>query len=127
IGWLERQPNFDLTICIHEDWEATGCYLYELNPLGRPTLAHAMIAAARQAGPIETATVIDGREIAEPGIIRPVSDPLLRELWPESIYLRAHHTRLGYTIESPSALPIEQRIAAHSAAIGTATRRPSDL
>jgi murein peptide amidase A len=110
-------------LCVHEDWESKGYYLYELNPAERPTLADPMIEAVRKVCPIETATVIDGREIAEPGIIRPISDPLLRELWPESIYLRAHHTQLSYTLESPSAFALEQRIAAHSAAIETAIAR----
>ena len=45
IAWLRRQPNFELTLCLHEDWESTGFYLYELNPSGRPSLAEPMIAA----------------------------------------------------------------------------------
>ena len=110
-AWLARQPNFDLAICVHEDWESTGFYLYELNPLGRPTLADAMIRAAATQCPIEPATVIDGRPIDQTGIIRPVSDPLMRENWPEAIYLRAHHTTLTYTVETPSSLPLPQRIA----------------
>lgn len=118
--WLKRQPNFDLAICLHEDWESKGYYLYELNPANRVALAGPMIAAVQPICPIETATIIDGREISEPGIIRPVADPALRELWPESIYLRAHHTQLSYTIESPSAFPLEQRVAAHVAALKTA-------
>jgi hypothetical protein len=118
--WLRAQPNFDLVLCIHEDWESKGYYLYELNPTNRPSLAQPMIEAVAQVCPIETATVIDGREISEPGIIRPASDPLLRELWPESIYLRAHHTHLSYTLETPSSFPLAQRIAAHRAAIETA-------
>ena len=120
--WLQRQPNFDLTFCVHEDWESKGFYLYELNPHQRPTLAEPMIAAVERVCPIEIASVIDGRATAARGIIRPVSDPLLRDQWPEAIYLRAHHTTLGYTIESPSALPLPQRIAAHRAAIETALR-----
>ena len=120
IGWLQRQPNFDLVICLHEDWESTGFYLYELNPDRRPTLAPAMIAAARAHGPIEPATVIDGRTVDEPGIIRPVSDPLLRELWPEAIYLRRHHGTLVYTIETPSALPLAQRVATQCAVVRAA-------
>ncbi len=118
--WLKRQPNFELVLCLHEDWESKGYYLYELNPTGRPSLAHPMIEAVSRVCPIETATVIDGREISEPGIIRPVSDPLLRELWPESIYLRAHHTVQSYTLETPSAFPLGQRVAAHCTAVETA-------
>ena len=120
VRWLLRQPRFDLTFCLHEDWEAQGFYLYELNPDRRPSLADAIIAGARLHGPIETASVIDGRESSAPGIIRPESDPLLREQWPEAIYLLQHHCRLGYTLETPSGTPLDQRIATHTAAVGAA-------
>ena len=116
IRWLERQPAFDLALCLHEDWEATGFYLYELNPEPLPSLAPCMLAAARARMPIDPAAMIDGRAVAEPGIIRAVDEPGLRELWPEAIYLRAHHTRLVYTLETPSALPLEQRVATLAAA-----------
>src|SRR5205807_1916300 len=96
VAWLQRQPNFDLIICLHEDWEAKGFYLYELNPDNRPTLANVMVESARKISPIDPATVIDGRPISEPGIIRPISDPLLRETWPEAIYLRNFHSTLNY-------------------------------
>lgn len=120
IAWLQRQPPFDLTLCIHEDWESTGYYLYELNPEQRPSLADAILAAVRAGCPIDEASIIDGRPTAATGIIRPIDDPLLRETWPEAIYLRAHHTTMSYTLESPSAFPLAQRIAAHRAAIETA-------
>lgn len=123
VGWLQRQPRFDLTICLHEDWEAAGFYIYELNPLDRPTLAHAMIAAARTLGPIETAAVIDGREAAEPGIIRPLSDPLLRDTWPEALYISGHHCSLNYTIETVSTQPLEQRINTHKTVLRAALSR----
>ena len=117
ISWLERQPNFDTSVSLHEDWESTGFYLYELNPENRHSFAVGIISAVSKVCPIDSATVIDGREISAPGIIRPIADPLLREDWPESIYLRAHHTPLTYTLESPSALPLLQRIAALRAAV----------
>ncbi|MCB1105074.1 MAG: M14 family metallocarboxypeptidase [Cephaloticoccus sp.] len=120
VAWLQRQPPFDLTLCLHEDWESQGFYLYELNPSQRPTLAPAMIKAVAGLMPIESAEVIDGRPIAEPGIIRPVSDPSLRTNWPEAIYLRQAHTTLSYTLETPSALLLETRIAAQKAAITAA-------
>jgi hypothetical protein len=123
VAWLQRQPPFDLTLCVHEDWESTGYYLYELNPNQRPTVADAILAAVSRVCPIDEAAIIDGRPTAATGIIRPVDDPLLRETWPEAIYLRAHHTTLSYTLESPSAFPLEQRIAAHRAAIATAVTK----
>jgi len=126
IRWLQRQPNFDLIICVHEDWEAQGYYLYELNPENRPSLATAMIDGAKRRCIIDPAAVIDGREIAEPGIIRPVDDPLLRETWPEAIYLRESHGPLVYTTETPSALPLEKRIATHIEALKAAFARFCD-
>jgi protein MpaA len=119
IGWLGCQPNFDLAVCVHEDWESTGFYLYELNPDRRPSLAGPMIAAASKVCPVDMSPVIEGRE-AKGGIIRPVLDPQNREKWPESIYLQVNHTRLSYTIETPSSLPLETRVAALAAALKAA-------
>lgn len=117
VRWLRRQPSFDLVLCLHEDWETQGFYLYELNAGPLPSLATTFIDAVRAHMPVENAAVIDGRPSAEPGIIRPVSDPLLRETWPEAIYLRARHCAFNYTLETASALPLGNRIAAHVAAV----------
>jgi len=120
VAWLKRQPRFDLVICAHEDWEATGFYLYELNLENRATLAHAILDAARTHSPIDQAAVIDGRESAEPGIIRPTIDPVLRETWPEALYLAYQHCALNYTIETASAQPLEQRITTQAAVLRAA-------
>ena len=122
VRWLQRQPPFDLALCLHEDWEATGFYLYELNPAGRRSLAEPMLAAAGAHLPIDPASVIDGRAVTQPGIIRPDHDPRLRDLWAEAIYLRAHHTDLCYTLETPSSLPLAQRVAAMAAAVRAALK-----
>ncbi len=119
VAWLERQPPFDLTLCLHEDWEARGFYLYELNPDRRPGLAEPTVAAVRPICPIDEAGVIDGRP-ARGGIIRPDGDPARRDRWPEAIYLHAHHTRLSYTLETPSGRPLAERVAALRAAVGAA-------
>jgi predicted deacylase len=120
VRWLRHQPRFDLTFCLHEDWETQGFYLYELNPDARPTLADAMIAAARMYGAIETTALIDGRQSHAPGIIRPDSDSLRRAQWPEALYLFQHHCRLSYTLETPSITPLDQRIATQRAAVAAA-------
>jgi protein MpaA len=121
VRWLRQQPNFAVTLAIHEDWEAKGYYLYEQNPLGRPSLAEPMLQAVASVCPIDPSPLIDEREAVH-GIIRPTGDFLLREKWPESIYLRVHHTTLAYTIESPSAFPLPIRVAAHRAALETALK-----
>jgi protein MpaA len=119
VAWLQRQPRFDLALVVHEDWEAKGFYLYELNRTQQPSLAEPILEAVRATCPIELAEQIDGFP-ASGGIIRPEGDPTKREMWPESIYLHAHHTRLSYGFETPSTLPLEQRITTLCTAIETA-------
>lgn len=112
VDWLSKQPAFDLTLCLHEDWEAGGFYCYEVNPDNLPSLSERIVNAAARVCPIETATVIDGREADSPGIIRPRIDPHLRPEWPEALSLVQTHTRLSYTLEAPSDFPLAMRVAA---------------
>jgi murein peptide amidase A len=121
VAWLRRQPNFHFTLALHEDWEAKGFYLYEQNPDRRPSLAGPILEAVAPACPIDPSELIDGREAAG-GIIRPAGNPFERELWPESIYLRLNHTTLAYTVETPSAFPLEQRMKALRLAVEAAIR-----
>ena len=127
IEWLKRQPGFDLCLCLHEDWESDGFYLYEQNPDHQPSLAEAMIARVGEVCPIDQAEVIEGRP-AHNGIIRPNIDPQTRPQWPESFFLIMHKTRLSYTVEAPSDYPLAVRVAALTVAVNTAlesiSRRP---
>ena len=112
VAWLESQPAFDAAFCLHEDWESQGFYLYELNPDNRPSLAQAMVDAARPVCPIDESAMIDGRETHAPGIIIPQIDPTLRPDWPEAFYLFQKKTRLSYTLEAPSDWPLPIRVNA---------------
>jgi protein MpaA len=112
IAWMERQPRFDLSLCLHEDWESNGFYVYELNPEGRPSLAASIVSAVAEVCPIDDGELIDGRKSAAPGIIRPDIDPRNRPQWPEAFYLITYKTRLSYTFEAPSDFPLETRIRA---------------
>jgi len=111
LAWLERQPAFDLALCLHENWEARGFYLYELNPDHRPSAAEQIIQRVRQVCPIDPSEVIEGRE-ARGGIICPALNPAERPQWPEAFYLITHKTRLSYTLEAPSDFPLPVRVAA---------------
>lgn len=115
VGWLEQQPAFDVCLCLHEDWESHGFYLYELNPDARPSLAEAMIAAVQSVCPIDLSPEIEGRE-AHGGIIRPSISPATRAQWPEAFYLLQRKTRLSYTLEAPSDFLLTTRVAALMAA-----------
>lgn len=119
IAWLARQPAFDLTLCLHEDWEAQGFYLYELNPDQRPSLAERIIEAVSCVCPIDSSALIEARP-AKGGIIRPSEDPLSRPQWPEAFWLLQHKTRLSYTLEAPSDFPLATRVNALVAAVKAA-------
>jgi murein peptide amidase A len=119
IAWLERQPKFDLTMMLHEDWESQGFYLYEQNPEGRPPFAEKIIEAVEKVCPIDRSEVIEGRP-ASGGIVRPSIDPRSRPDWPEAFYLITHKTRQSYTVEAPSDFPMPARVAALVAAVNTA-------
>jgi murein peptide amidase A len=116
VGWLQNQPNFDFTVILHEDWEANGYYLYELNPDRHPSLAEKIIRQVSLVCPIETAPQVDGWP-AEHGIIRPDIHPRDRPQWPEAIYLIRHKTPQSLTLEAPSDFPLSTRVAAHVTAV----------
>jgi len=111
IAWLERQPRFDVYLCLHEDWEAHGFYLYEQNPDGQPTLAETMVSAIQKVCPIDPSEIIEDRP-AKNGIIRPNLDPRTRPQWAEAFYLIMHKSRLGHTLEAPSDFPLSTRVNA---------------
>ena len=123
IAWLERQPAFDLCLCLHEDWESHGFYLYELNPDNRPSLAETMVQRVTTVCPIDQSEIIEGRP-AQNGIIRPSLDPHTRPLWPESFWLLTHKTRQTYTLEAPSDFPLVTRVNALVAAVRAAACFP---
>ena len=108
IAWLERQPQFDLCLCLHEDWESHGFYVYELNPENRPSLAETMIARIAEVCPIDPSEIIEGRP-ARGGIIRPNLDPHTRPQWAEAFYLIVNKTRsvlhprsaVGFSVDHP--------------------------
>lgn len=120
VEWLHRQPQFDLTLLLHEDWESHGFYTYELNWRSQRSLAPAIIQAVRAVCPIDESPMIDGRETSEPGIIRPKIQPEERPEWPEALWLGVHKGPLSYTLEAPSDWPMSIRVKSLVTAVRTA-------
>lgn len=119
IAWLQRQPGFDLCLCLHEDWESHGFYIYELNPDDQASLAEAIVARVANVCPIDRSEMIEGRP-AHSGVLRPGADPRSRPDWPEAFFLLTHKTRHSYTLEAPSDFPLTARVAALVTGVNTA-------
>lgn len=117
-AWLTGRA-FDLAFCLHEDFEATGGYLYEITPLDEPSHARPLLEAMRPHVGIDPAEEIDGMP-ASNGLMAPPRDVLLpeRDDLPEALllYFQNQCPRV-YTLETPSAANIVQRVAAQTAAV----------
>lgn len=111
IAWLQRQPGFDISFCLHEDWESHGFYVYELNPEKLRSMAETMVAHVARVCPVDPSEVIEGRP-AKGGIIRPDFDPRSRPQWPEAFFMVTSKSPLSYTLEAPSDFPLSARVAA---------------
>jgi hypothetical protein len=119
ICWLEKQPPLDLCLCLHEDWEAGGFYLYEQNPEHRFSLAEVMTRRVSEVCPVDPSPMIENRP-ATNGIIRPDLDIHKRPQWPEAFYLLMNKTRQTYTLEAPSDFALPVRMGALVAAVHAA-------
>jgi protein MpaA len=119
IAWLQQQPNFNLSLCLHEDWESLGFYVYEVDLEQRASLADKMMEAVAKVCPIDPSPIIETRP-AEKGIIRPLLTPMERPQWPEAFFLITHKSPLSYTLEAPSDFPLSTRVAALVTAVRSA-------
>lgn len=122
-AWIDRVGCHDLYLSLHEDWEATGFYLYEINtsPLSKP-LALKILEQVATVIPIEPVSCIDQHTVRSPGYIAHAPEPDDPHQWPEAIYHCKRYPHLSYTFETPSSLPLEQRVTALVTATQTATR-----
>lgn len=124
---LKQLPPLELALYLHEDWEAKGAYLYELNPHQQSSYSAPLLDALRHHLPIETASEIDGFPADHGLISRIPAEVLERQDWPESLYVAKHLCPINYTVETPSALPLRHRVAAQVEAVKTAARALADL
>lgn len=118
-GWLESQPVPDLFISLHEDWETSGFYFYEINTTGRPSFAAEILAEVAPVMPAEPEESIDDHLVTAPGWIFHPAEPDFPGDWPEAIFLAKRGCPVSFTFETPSSAAWEARVAAH----GLATRR----
>lgn len=122
INWLEKQPVPEMFISLHEDWESTGFYLYEIQKEVCKSHACNILKAAEAILPIEPNAIIDDHQVREPGWIfhEPTAD--FPNEWPEAIYMAEQGTRVSYTLETPSSLDKELRVKCHQRAVKEAIK-----
>jgi hypothetical protein len=108
-----RDLRFALAIDLHEDDEGAGFYCYDYG--GAP--GERALAAATASG-----------HPADPrGVLRPDPESEARELGGLSLMLRLirHAAPRGITLETASARPFDERVAAHMAAVRAVLTEPS--
>ncbi len=123
ISWLKKQEVPRLFLSLHEDWESSGFYFYEINLRDQGTFYKEILEAAAPHFPPEAEMVIDDHEVTEPGWIYHSEHPDLPEGWPEAIFLAKMGCPLSLTFETPSAAPLEERVACLEAVVKAAVAR----
>lgn len=116
--WISRHSIPDIFISLHEDWESSGFYFYEINlSEDRPDRAAGILDAVSPFFVPESGPEIDGHEVRENGWIYHCAEADLPESWPEAIYLAKNGCKLSFTLETPSAMGLNERVLAHQAAV----------
>jgi murein peptide amidase A len=115
-AWLESMPKPDLFLSLHEDWETSGIYFYEINlHHDHPERAQRLLESAQPWFQPEPGPIIDGHKCRAPGWIYHPAHPDLPQHWPEAIYLSHRGCPLSFTLETPSAAPLADRVACQAA------------
>jgi len=115
--WIAgRMMRFGL--CLHEDYDAQGIYLYELNQ-ARQTEGHAIIERCARVIAPDPRKTIDGQR-AKSGVIRRRTLPAHLPGMPEAIELHVRSCPLTMTFETPSEFDLDTRVRAQMKFIETA-------
>lgn len=116
LAWVADR-RYDVAVMLHEDYDGTGFYLYEIGPL--ESWGAELVAAAEPWVGVESRSEIDGIPQAAGVVTRPLGPELFEHLpnHPEALYLALRGTPRCYTLETPSETAIDQRIEAHAAVL----------
>jgi protein MpaA len=105
-------------LCLHEDYDARGCYVYELGPRGG-SLGREILARCAQPIPTDPRTRIDGQRTSA-GLIRRKKLPDHLPGMPEAIELHLCGCPLTLTFETPSEFSLDDRTITQMRFIHTA-------
>lgn len=110
---LIRSRPWQLALCLHEDYDAQGIYVYELGT--HPGIrSHALLENAARILPADPRPRIDGSR-AQAGVIRRRRLPLHLPGLPEAVVLHQLGCPFTLTFETPSEFALDDRVLAHAA------------
>ena len=112
---LLRGYTFRLTMCLHEDYDAQGVYLYEQQKK-LTTFGQELLSAGGYHIPLDPRRMIEGRRAKQGWITRRVDRKKFPEA-AEAIYVALHHSERTITAETPSEYDLGKRIEAQIAMI----------
>jgi murein peptide amidase A len=107
--------TFRFAMCLHEDYDAQGVYLYEVRKHLRP-IGPELLAAAGYHLPVDLRPRIEGRR-AESGSIARRIKALRFPFLPEAGLLALYHSDRTITLETPSEYELGARAQAQAAAV----------
>lgn len=113
--------RLSLALCLHEDYDAQGCYVYELSQFREPA-SHEILRRCGKRVMLDPRTNIDGRA-AKSGVIRRRNPPTDLPGMPEAIELHLLGCQAGLTFETPSEFSLDWRAAAHERFITEALKQ----
>jgi len=108
--------SFKFALCLHEDYDAQGVYLYEIRKRLTP-FGQELLAAAGYYVPIDLRRTIEGRRAKQGWIARRPSNLPTNFGTPESLYLSREHSERNITLETPSEYDLALRVQAQIAVI----------
>ncbi|MDB6138550.1 MAG: succinylglutamate desuccinylase/aspartoacylase family protein [Verrucomicrobiaceae bacterium] len=107
--FMKGRP-LDFGLCLHEDYDSQGCYVYEISRQRR-VLSEEPMAAVEEFLPRDLRREIEGRA-ARRGIIRPkIVPPGIHG--PEALFLHQQGCGVTLTFETPSEFGLDDRVRAH--------------
>ncbi len=116
---LLKGLSFSVAICLHEDYDAQGVYLYEVWHRGRPferPIGLELLTAAGYYVPVDLRKKIEGRKATQGSIKRRIRRKQF-PVMPEAAYLAFNHSEHSITFETPSEYELGARVQAQAAAI----------
>ena len=114
---VTRPHRFQIAIPMHEDYDAQGVYIYEVQR-GRHGFGEALLDRAKKILPADPRRKID-TSTAKGGLIRRRISPkkFVTIGYPEAIWLHLFHSENTFTFETPSEAALELRVRAHMAVL----------